>query len=125
MRLKQSLGNQRQYSVIEDISIKVFALNPLDFIVDNLEHLIRHDKIVFLPNVYLLLAREFPFRACAQIDFDDLEIIISRLHNVAFVKTDSLKDAGQFEDGKVEQFLGRLFLCLLELCSLARAVQVK
>ena len=98
MRLVKSLLNQGQNRVIEDVSIEVFAFNALDFIVDNLQHLIRHNEIVLLPNIDLLLSREFPLIACAKVDFDDLQIVVSWLHNVTVVESGALKNACQLED---------------------------
>ncbi len=60
MRLVQSLCDQGQNRVIKDVSIEVFAFDALDFVIDNLQYLIGHNEIVFLPDIDLLLSREFP-----------------------------------------------------------------
>ncbi len=98
VRVVHFLSDQGQNRVVKDVSVEVFAFNALDLVVDNLQHLIRHNEIVFLPDIYLLLPREFPLGACAKVDFDDLQIVVSRLHNVTFVESGALKNARQLKD---------------------------
>lgn len=90
--------NQPCQLLVEQTVVQVFLLEALYLAIDNLEHLIRHNQIVFLPNADEALTRHYMIALFVEVYFDELKSVVPRLHHVVNVHAHALEDASQLED---------------------------
>ena len=90
-------AQMRQYLICKQAAVQIFLLNTLDLIVDDLEHLVGHDKVILLPDLDQGLTREHLIRTSVQVHLHDLQLIVTRLYDVMHVESHALEDARQLE----------------------------
>ena len=86
-----------KYLVGEEIAVDVLLLDALDLIVDYLQYLIGHDKVVLLPHIDEMLTLQHLIGLRIQIHFNDLQLVVPRLHDIIHVESHSFENARQLE----------------------------
>jgi len=117
--------NEWQDLLDEERAVLVFLFNPFNFIIYDLEDLIGHDKVVFLPDVYNTFTFDelFVFFR-VQVDLDHLQLVVAWLDDVVHVEANALKNASKLEHRVIEELQSR-FLLGEKLVLLPRPVDIK
>ena len=76
----------------EQVAVQVLPLDALDLIVDDLQDLVGHNEVVFLPNVDEVLSVERLVSIGVQVDLDHLKLVVPWLHNIFNVESNALKN---------------------------------